>query len=109
MGAGTIAVTDSTWAEEVEGHAGLVLADFWAEWCGPCRHIAPVLDELATEMEGKVKIVKVDVDSSTQTAGKFGIRSIPCLVLFQDGKEVDRTVGAQNKAQLKDWLDSKAS
>jgi thioredoxin 1 len=109
MGGAALPVTDDTWEQEVESSKGYVLVDFWAEWCGPCKMIAPTLDELAEEMGGKLKIVKLDVDNNSGTAGKFSIRSIPCLVLFKDGEESDRVVGAQNKAQLKSWLDEKMS
>ena len=103
----TMAVTDSSWETEIEKHTGYALVDFWAEWCGPCRMIGPTVEELAQELTGKLKVVKVDVDSNTEVAGKFGIRSIPCLILFKDGQEADRVVGAQSKAQLKSWLDQK--
>jgi thioredoxin 1 len=83
----------------------VVVVDFWATWCGPCRMIAPALDEIATEMAGKVKIAKVDVDEAPEVATRFGIRSIPCLILFKDGKETDRIVGAQSKTQLKSWIE----
>jgi len=106
MGAATVAVNDSSFETEIAGHKGVAVVDFWATWCGPCRMIAPALDELATELAGKVKIAKVDVDEAPETASNFGIRSIPCLVLFKDGKEADRVVGAQSKAQLKAWMEN---
>jgi thioredoxin 1 len=100
-----LAITDSTWEAEIEKPQGFAMVDFWAEWCGPCRMIAPTVDELANEYSGKLKVGKVDVDGNSDIAGRFGIRSIPCLILFKDGKEKARVVGAQNKAQLKAWLD----
>ncbi len=90
-------VTDATFEEEVLQSDKLVLVDFWAEWCGPCRAIAPILKELATDYDGRVKITKLDVDSNPNTPGKFGIRGIPTLIVFKDGKEVDRMVGAGPK------------
>ena len=107
MGAGTVSVTDNSWETEVENQQGYVLVDFWAEWCGPCKFIAPTLEELAKDFGAKLKVAKLDVDSSSGVAGKYQIRSIPCLILFKDGEEVDRQVGAQSKPQLKAWLDGK--
>ncbi|WP_110114844.1 thioredoxin [Bacillus sp. CGMCC 1.16541] len=90
--------TDQSFNNEVG--SGLVLADFWAPWCGPCKMIAPVLEELDSEMSDKVKIVKVDVDENQETAGKFGVMSIPTLILFKDGEAVDKVVGFQPKEAL---------
>ena len=94
----TVAVTDGTFENEVNQAKGLVLVDFWAEWCGPCRMIAPTLDALAKEYAGKAKVAKLDVDSNQGTAMKYNIRSIPAVLFFKDGKHVDTVVGAVPKA-----------
>ena len=94
------AVTDGTFQSEVEQAQGLVLVDFWAEWCGPCRVIAPILDQLAVEYAGKLKIAKMDVDANQQTPVRFNVRSIPSLLFFKGGKHVDTVVGAVPKAHL---------
>ncbi len=96
----TIAVTDADFEEQVEKHDGLAVVDFWATWCGPCRMIAPILEQLSVEYEGKVKVTKLDVDSNTRTATRFNVRSIPTLLFFKDGKLVDQVVGAVPRAQL---------
>lgn len=86
-----------------------VLVDFWAEWCGPCKMVGPVVDELAGEFEGKAKIGKVDVDSNPETSTKYGIRSIPSLLIFKNGEVVDQIVGAVPKSQLKKQLEAQIS
>lgn len=91
-------VTDQTFDEAIK--EGLVLADFWATWCGPCKMIAPVLEELDAEMGDQVKIIKIDVDENPETTGKFGIMSIPTLIIFKDGQKVDQLVGFQPKDAL---------
>ena len=98
--ANTLAVTDATFEAEVEKHSGLAVVDFWATWCGPCRMIAPVLDQLAVEYEGRVKITKLDVDQNIRTSSRFNVRSIPLLLFFKDGKVVDQIVGAVPKAAI---------
>lgn len=99
-------VTDKNFAEETA--EGLVLADFWAPWCGPCKMIAPVLDELHNEMGDKVKIVKLDVDDNQETAGKYGVMSIPTLLLMKDGNVVDQVVGFQPKEALAELINKHA-
>jgi thioredoxin 1 len=94
------AVTDATFVTEIEEHKGLAVVDFWATWCGPCRMIAPILDQLASEYNGKAKVVKVDVDTNQQTAMRFNVRSIPSILFFKDGKHVDTIVGAVPKSHL---------
>lgn len=94
-------VTDASFASEVLGAKGVpVLVDFWAAWCGPCRMVAPVLDQLAEESAGRYRIAKLNVDENQQTAAQFGIQSIPTMLIFKDGKLVDRLVGAQPKQAI---------
>ena len=100
MSANVIEVSDASFATEIEQHEGVAVVDLWATWCGPCRMIAPILEELAGEYAGKVKVTKLDVDSNPQTAMKFGVRSIPTLLFFKNGKVVDTVVGAQPKPAL---------
>lgn len=97
---GPISVTDGNFEQEIEGTDGLSMVDFWAAWCGPCRMVAPVVEQLAEEYEGKVKVAKLDVDANQQTAARFNIRSIPSILLFKDGKHVDTVVGAVPKNLL---------
>lgn len=96
-------LNDSNFTQEIS--QGLVLVDFWAPWCGPCRIIGPVIEELASDYEGRVKVGKVNVDDNNQTAGQFGVMSIPTLILFKDGEPVERIVGAQAKRAFENVLD----
>ncbi|RKZ16861.1 thioredoxin [bacterium] len=98
--AGPLNIDEATFDAEVKQAEGLVMVDFWAPWCGPCRLIAPVLEELAAEHESTVKITKVNVDENQMLAGQYGIRSIPSLLFFKDGQVVDQVVGAQPKDAL---------
>lgn len=95
-----LTVTDRTFATDVEGASLPVLVDAWAAWCGPCRMIAPVIEELATEMVGRARIAKLNVDENPQTASRFNLRSIPTLLIVKGGREVDRIVGAQPKQEI---------
>ncbi len=109
MGDNTRAVTDDTFEMEIEKHAGLAVVDFWATWCGPCRMIAPILEQLATEYAGKVKVAKLDVDTNIKTATRFNVRSIPLLLFFKDGKVVDQIVGAVPKMHIEQKLQQHAA
>ena len=93
-------VTDANFKEEVEGASGLTMVDFWAVWCGPCRMVAPIVEQLADEYKDQVKVTKLDVDANPDTAVRYGIRSIPSILFFKDGAVVDTVVGAVPKAQL---------
>jgi len=96
----TVQVTDSSFASEIEQANGLVLVDFWASWCGPCQVVAPILDQLATEYQGKAKVAKVDVDANQRTAVRFNVRSIPSILFFKNGQHVDTVIGAVPKTTL---------
>ncbi|HEY8595282.1 MAG TPA: thioredoxin [Devosiaceae bacterium] len=103
-------VTDADFGQEVLNSKEPVLVDFWAEWCGPCRAIAPVLEELSSELAGKVKIVKLNVDENPSTTVKYGVRSIPTMILFKNGAAADMKIGAGTpKAGLQKWLEGHAA
>jgi thioredoxin 1 len=99
-------VTDSTFDTDVLKSSEPVVVDFWAEWCGPCRMIAPSLEEIATEMQGKVKVAKLNVDENPAVAGKYGVRSIPTLLLFKNGQLASQKVGAMPKGELVKWINA---
>ena len=100
----TVAATDATFDAEVKKSDLPVVVDFWAEWCGPCKQIGPSLEEISTEMEGRIKVVKVDVDSNPGAAAALGVRGIPALFLFKDGEVVSNKTGAAPKAALQSWI-----
>jgi thioredoxin 1 len=100
------AVTDKTFDTEVLRASGPVLVDFWAEWCGPCKMIAPFLDELAADMEGRLTVAKINIDENPQTPQKYGVRGIPTMLLFKDGQVAATKIGALPKSQLYKWVES---
>jgi len=102
------AVTDENFENEVLKSSTPVLVDFWAEWCGPCKALTPIIDELGAELGDKIKIVKVNIEDAPETPSKYGIRGVPTLMIFKDGEIVDTRVGGLPKDQLKAWIESKA-
>jgi len=101
-----VTLSDTTFDTDVINASGPVLVDFWAEWCGPCKMIAPILEEVAEQYKGKVTIGKLNIDQNSDTPPKFGIRGIPTLLLFKDGKVAATKVGALSKTQLTEFLDA---
>jgi thioredoxin 1 len=106
MSENTKAVTDDSFQVDVLGAKGAVLVDFWAEWCGPCKAIAPALEEIATEFAGRLTVAKLNIDDNPATPGSYAVRGIPTLILFKDGQVVSQKVGAAPKSVLKQWVTS---
>ena len=102
----TYIITDSNFDEEIKNSEVPILVDFWAEWCGPCKQIGPILEDIGEVKKDKLKILKLNIDENPQTPQKFGVRGIPTLMLFKDGKLVDTKVGSLPKSMLESWLDS---
>ncbi len=100
MAGSTVTLDSTTFDEEIQGSAIPVLVDFWAEWCGPCKMIAPILEEIATEQQGKLRIAKLNVDDAPHIAQRFGVMSIPTMIVFNDGQAQKRMIGAKPKAAL---------
>jgi thioredoxin 1 len=100
----TVAVTDSSFETDVLKSPRPVLVDFWAEWCGPCRQIAPALEQIASELEGEVTVAKIDIEASPMTPSRYGVRGIPTMMLFKDGQMAAMKVGAMPKQKILEWL-----
>ncbi len=100
-----IPLSDADFKEEIEAHDGLAMVDFWASWCGPCQIVAPVVQQIAEEYEGKLKVGKLDIDANQQTPMRFNVRSIPSILFFKHGEHVDTVVGAVPKAYLVEKID----
>jgi thioredoxin 1 len=99
-------INDDEFEQEVENSALPVLVDFWAEWCGPCKQLSPIMDELARDLQGKLKIVKINIDDNTETPSKYGVKGIPTMILFKEGKQVAVKVGALPKSHINEWLET---
>ncbi|HOO80929.1 MAG TPA: thioredoxin [Alphaproteobacteria bacterium] len=101
----SVAVTDSNFDSEVLQSDKPVIVDFWAEWCGPCKQLSPVIDELAEDLGGAVKVVKVNIDEAPEAPTKYGVRGVPTLMIFKEGQVVDTRVGGMPKSQLQEWIE----
>ena len=104
----TVKVTDDSFDADVLKAQGPVLVDFWAEWCGPCKQIGPALEEIAAELGGKVSVAKLNIDENPMTPGRYGVRGIPTLMLFRDGKVAATKIGAMPKSKIVEWLNESA-
>ncbi|NBO19628.1 MAG: thioredoxin TrxA [Proteobacteria bacterium] len=102
----TLHIDDNEFEQKVLKGDGVFLVDFWAEWCGPCRQISPILDEIANERAGKITVAKVNIDKNPNTPQKYGVRGIPTLILFKNGQAVSTKVGSLPKSKLVEWIDS---
>ena len=102
----TITTHDSTFDQDIKSSSILVVVDFWAEWCGPCKQIGPILEEISEDKKGKVKLLKLNIDENPEIPQKYNIRGIPTLMLFKEGKLIDTKVGSLPKSALSDWIDS---
>jgi thioredoxin 1 len=105
VGMNALKVDDAGWDTEVIKSPGVVMVDFWAVWCGPCQMVAPIVDELATEYAGKLKVMKLNTDENPEVAGRYQIMSIPTILFFKDGQPVEKLIGARPKKQFKDIID----
>ncbi len=101
----SVAVTDTNFEDEVLQSDKPVVVDFWAEWCGPCKQLSPIVDELADEMKDQIKVVKVNIEEALEAPTKYGVRGIPTLMIFKDGQVVDTRVGGMPKSQLQEWIE----
>lgn len=102
---GAKSVNDNEFEAEVLNANSPVVVDFWAEWCGPCKALSPLLDEISSEMDGKVKVVKVNIEEAPEAPTKYGVRGVPTLMIFKDGQVVDTRVGGMPKGQLSEWIE----